>query len=44
MIWNWNYYARSGEKIYLLLVGGDKATQATDIKRAKAILKSLVEE
>jgi putative addiction module killer protein len=38
------YYARRGENIYLLLFGGDKATQATDIKRAKAILKSLIEE
>lgn len=29
------YYARSGEKIILLLLGGDKRKQRADIKRAK---------
>jgi len=29
------YYARSGERIILLLLGGDKRRQQTDIKRAK---------
>ena len=38
------YYARRGEVVYLLLVGGDKSTQARDIQRAKALLKSLPKE
>ena len=29
------YYTRKGKVIYLLLIGGDKTTQARDIKRAK---------
>lgn len=29
------YYARSGERIILLLLGGDKRKQQADIKRAK---------
>lgn len=28
------YYARSGRRVILLLCGGDKRTQATDIQRA----------
>jgi putative addiction module killer protein len=28
------YYARRGEVVYLLLIGGDKGTQKQDIKRA----------
>jgi len=28
------YFTRSGEVIYLLLVGGDKSSQSRDIKRA----------
>jgi putative addiction module killer protein len=28
------YYARSGEVIYLLLIGGDKSSQSRDVKRA----------
>ncbi|MDP2369289.1 type II toxin-antitoxin system RelE/ParE family toxin [Rhodoferax sp.] len=35
------YYARRGEVVYLLLIGGDKSTQARDIQRAKTLLKSL---
>lgn len=35
------YYARKGEVIYLLLMGGDKTTQVRDIKRAKHIAKTL---
>lgn len=31
------YYAREGRVVYLLLNGGDKSTQKTDIKRAKAM-------
>ena len=35
------YYSRKGKVVYLLLCGGDKATQKRDIKQAKALLKSL---
>jgi putative addiction module killer protein len=38
------YFARRGEILYLLLIGGDKATQTADIKRAKDLLRSLPEE
>lgn len=38
------YFTRRGELIYLLLLGGDKSTQARDIQRAKALAKSLEEE
>ncbi|MES9858711.1 MAG: type II toxin-antitoxin system RelE/ParE family toxin [Sedimenticola sp.] len=30
------YYGKEGQKVYLLLCGGDKSTQSKDIKRAKA--------
>lgn len=35
------YYARRGETLYLLLTGGDKASQARDIRDAIAMLSSL---
>ena len=35
------YYTRSGEVIYLLLVGGDKSSQSRDIKRAIVMARSL---
>jgi putative addiction module killer protein len=38
------YYARRAEVTYLLLVGGDKSTQARDIQRAKTLLKALSKE
>ena len=38
------YFTRRGEVIYLLLLGGDKSTQARDIQSAKALAKSLEEE
>jgi putative addiction module killer protein len=38
------YYSRRGEIVYLLLVGGDKSTQARDIQHAKTLLKSLPKE
>jgi putative addiction module killer protein len=38
------YFTRRGEVIYLLLIGGDKSTQAKDIARAKTILRTLPEE
>ena len=31
------YYAQEGTTIYLLLLGGDKDTQARDITKAKAV-------
>lgn len=38
------YYTRRAEVVYLLLVGGDKSTQARDIQWAKTLLKSLTTE
>jgi putative addiction module killer protein len=38
------YYTRRGEIVYLLLVGGNKSTQARDIQHAKTLLKSLPKE
>ncbi|GJD95722.1 hypothetical protein OCOJLMKI_2936 [Methylobacterium iners] len=35
------YYTRRGEAVYLLLVGGDKASQNRDIPRAKAMAAEL---
>ena len=32
------YYTQRGEEIVLLLIGGDKSTQQSDIKKAKQIL------
>ena len=37
------YFTRRGKVVYLLLCGGDKATQKRDIKRAKAMLAALKE-
>lgn len=34
------YFHRAGARIYLLLAGGDKRSQAEDIIRAKAIARS----
>ncbi|MCA3264958.1 MAG: type II toxin-antitoxin system RelE/ParE family toxin [Azospirillum sp.] len=31
------YYTRVGTTVYLLLAGGDKSTQAADIKKAKEL-------
>lgn len=33
------YLARRGERLVILLCGGDKASQATDIRKAKAMAK-----
>jgi putative addiction module killer protein len=33
------YYGKEGRHVYLLLCGGDKSTQAKDIKKAKAYWK-----
>jgi putative addiction module killer protein len=37
------YFARRGQIVILLLCGGDKRTQAADIKRAKQMLSDLKE-
>lgn len=33
------YYGKEGQQVYLLLCGGDKSTQAKDIKKAKEYWK-----
>lgn len=38
------YYTRSGEVVYLLLVGGDKSSQPRDIKRAIEMARALKTE
>jgi putative addiction module killer protein len=38
------YYSREGETVYLLLIGGDKSSQASDIRRAIALAKQLKQE
>jgi putative addiction module killer protein len=35
------YYKRTGNTIMMILCGGDKSTQAQDIKRAKEIAAQL---
>ena len=35
------YYTRQAETVYLLLAGGDKSTQAKDIKRAQGMVRKL---
>ncbi|WP_159991131.1 type II toxin-antitoxin system RelE/ParE family toxin [Pelistega ratti] len=35
------YYAQQGNVIYVLLNGGDKSTQRTDIEKAKSIWADL---
>ena len=37
------YLIRTGATVYLLLTGGDKASQRRDIKRAKELAKALKE-
>ncbi len=37
------YFARRGDVLILLLGGGDKSTQANDIKKAKASLKGWID-
>jgi putative addiction module killer protein len=36
------YYARAGKTMYLLLCGGDKGSQAADIKSARSMWKNLI--
>ena len=35
------YFAREGDTVYLLLLGGDKRNQDSDIQKAKAIWKAI---
>ena len=37
------YFTRRGELMIVLLAGGDKSTQARDIRRAKAMVKEIGE-
>ena len=37
------YYTRRGETVYLLLVGGDKSTQTTDVRLAQCMAHQLKE-
>jgi putative addiction module killer protein len=37
------YFTRRGDTVYLLLVGGDKSTQAMDVKRARGMVHQLKE-
>ena len=37
------YFTRRGETVYLLLVGGDKSTQAMDVRRAQRMAYLLKE-
>jgi len=37
------YYIRTGSTLYVLLVGGDKSSQAKDISRAKKMARELKE-
>jgi putative addiction module killer protein len=38
------YFAREGRMVYLLLCGGDKSTQAADIKHAKSMWAAIRKE
>ncbi|WP_184422102.1 type II toxin-antitoxin system RelE/ParE family toxin, partial [Rhodoblastus sphagnicola] len=38
------YFMRDGATVYLLLTGGDKASQKRDIERAKKMAKALRED
>ena len=35
------YFTRRGETVYLLLVGGDKSTQARDVTRAQRMARQI---
>ncbi|MGV8570708.1 MAG: type II toxin-antitoxin system RelE/ParE family toxin [Pseudomonas asiatica] len=35
------YFAQKGQRLVLLLVGGDQSTQATDILKARKLLKEM---
>ncbi len=38
------YFVRSGSVVYVLLCGGDKSTQKSDIKRAKVLAAQVPKE
>jgi len=38
------YYTQEGDKIIILLIGGDKSTQSRDIEKAKQLKKELTYE
>lgn len=38
------YFARNGDAIVILLIGGDKSTQNRDIEKAKAIWRGMQNE
>jgi putative addiction module killer protein len=38
------YFTRKGDRLVLLLCGGDKSSQSRDIERAKALLEELNDE
>jgi putative addiction module killer protein len=38
------YYSKLGDKVVILLAGGNKSTQNKDIKKAEEILKRMLEE
>jgi putative addiction module killer protein len=38
------YFTRRGQVVYLLLLGGDKASQNRDIRRARELARALERE
>jgi len=38
------YYTQRGDKVILLLIGGDKSLQSKDIKKAQELLKEIADE
>jgi len=38
------YYTKRGDKIIILLIGGDKSSQSKDIEKAKALAKEYQDE
>ena len=38
------YYAQEGLNVYLLILGGDKTSQAKDIAKAKEMWRTIMEE
>jgi len=38
------YFTRRGQVVYLLLLGGDKASQTRDIRRAREMARALERE
>ena len=38
------YFSRRGERVYLLLIGGDKSPQSRDIQRARQLAHDLKSE